>query len=372
MSEVNDICFALKVLAEKDTLPMFLATSKMIKETPILKSYPGDNDKEVNSRLKEIEKSINSILDQKNTETTTSTLTAKDVSDDDDNQACTNSGITWAADDDIILSINNSPSENESKEENEWIKVPEKHKKVGDKMTWKDRLNILRGTAVGDNETPLSADVHLVAYGLSKDTTGVQLSQWLNKNGLEVKSCDLTKFEGARSLTYKIVVKANDYDKAINPDIWPARVGVWKFKFFGRQNNRKGISRSNSQRYDSTAYMNSDAGMSLKPILKNSKGNMFARQSLQTVPGNLWLPANSPGNRKNVQNQMKSTVNGTLSQGIYQPRNVNYSNVDLYRNNPVQSSGVNNSFGCHNNYQASNGNAPVVRFSENLDMDYYV
>ena len=99
---------------------------------------------------------------------------------------------------------------------------------------------------------------------------------------------------------------------------------------------------------------------------------MFAHQSLQTVPGNLWLPANSPGNRKNVQNQMKSTVNGTLSQGIYQPRNVNYSNVDLYRNNPVQSSGVNNSFGCHNNYQTSNGNAPVVRFSENLDMDYYV
>ena len=280
-----------------------------------------------------IEKSINSILDQKNTETTTSTLTTKDVSDD--NQACTNSGITWAADDDINLSINNSPSENENKEENEWIKVPEKRKKVGDKMTWKDRLNILRGTAVGGNETPLSADVHLVVYGLSKYTTGVQLSQWLNKNGLEVKSCDiLTKFEGARSLTYKIAVKASDYDKAINPDIWPARVGVRKFKFFGRQNNSKGISRSNSQRYDSTAYMNSDAGMRLKPILKNSKGNMFARQSLQTVPGNLWLSANSPGNRKNVQNQMKSTVNGTLSQGIYQPRNVNYSNVDLYRNNP--------------------------------------
>ena len=125
------------------------------------------------------------------------------------------------------MSINNSPSENENKEENKWIK--EKRKKVGDKMTWTDRLNILRGTAVGENETPLSADVHLVTYGLSKDTTGVQLSQWLNKNGLEVKSCDLTKFEGARSLTYIIVGKASDYDKGINPDIWPARVGVPNF-----------------------------------------------------------------------------------------------------------------------------------------------
>ena len=48
MLEVNDICFALKVLSEKDSLPMFLATSEMIKETPILKPYPADNDKEVN------------------------------------------------------------------------------------------------------------------------------------------------------------------------------------------------------------------------------------------------------------------------------------------------------------------------------------
>ena len=66
LSEVNDICFALKVLAEKDSLPMFLATSEMIKETPILKSYPADNDKEVKSILKEIEKSIHSILDKNN------------------------------------------------------------------------------------------------------------------------------------------------------------------------------------------------------------------------------------------------------------------------------------------------------------------
>ena len=78
VSEVNDICFALKVLAEKDSLPIFLATSEM---TPILKSYPLDNDKEVKSRLKEIEKSINSILDQNNGKT--SALTTKDVGDDD-------------------------------------------------------------------------------------------------------------------------------------------------------------------------------------------------------------------------------------------------------------------------------------------------
>ena len=46
-------------------------------------------------------------------------------------------------------------------------------------MTWRKRLNILRGTAVSDGNAPLSADVHLVAYGLSKDTSNAQLSQWL-------------------------------------------------------------------------------------------------------------------------------------------------------------------------------------------------
>ena len=64
VSDVNDICFALKVLAEKDSLPMLLVTSEMIKENPNLKSYPPDNDKKVKSRLAEIEKSINSILDK--------------------------------------------------------------------------------------------------------------------------------------------------------------------------------------------------------------------------------------------------------------------------------------------------------------------
>ena len=77
-------------------------------------------------------------------------------------------------DDDIDVTMNNSPSENENKEENDWFKVPKKIKKNGDKKTLKERLNILCDTVVGDNEAPLSADVHLVAYGLSKDTTGVQ------------------------------------------------------------------------------------------------------------------------------------------------------------------------------------------------------
>ena len=77
-------------------------------------------------------------------------------------------------------------------------------------------------------------------------------------------------------------------------------------------------------------------------------------------------------NQKSFQNQMNAPVNGSLNQGIYQPRNVKHSNVDLSPNTKLQSNGAKDSFGYQNNYQVSNGNSPAFRFPENLGMDYYV
>ena len=92
-----------------------------------------------------------------------------------------------------------------------------------------------------DNES-LSADVHLVAYSIAKNVTGIQLSHWLAEKGLHVVSCDLlTKCEGARSSSYKIAIKSCDYEKATNPAIWPARVGVRLFKVFDNRNSAKNV-----------------------------------------------------------------------------------------------------------------------------------
>ena len=64
-------------------------------------------------------------------------------------------------------------------------------------------------------------------------------------NGLQVKSCILlTKYEGARSNTFKISIKAADYEKATNPDIWPEKVGLRKFKFFDTQRNISVLGKS--------------------------------------------------------------------------------------------------------------------------------
>ena len=40
----------------------------------------------------------------------------------------------------------------------------------------------------------------------------------------------LTQHPEARTNTFKITIKPSDYDKAMNPDVWPYRVGVRLFR----------------------------------------------------------------------------------------------------------------------------------------------
>ena len=186
-----DISGALKLLAEKECLPMFLATSDMVKETPIMISSSDENDshKEMKSRLNEIEKSVKTI--NKNIGTLSQTpqrvVNGKEITQDsarkpeepDSIHIATRS--PWADHHDIIIDTNSL-----QKEEG-WKTVPpyrNSKPNTNKKPSWKDKLNILKGTAIGDNdEVPPSADVHLVAYGLGKDSSGDQLSRWLKSNG---------------------------------------------------------------------------------------------------------------------------------------------------------------------------------------------
>ena len=63
-AEVNDICVALKQLAEKDRLPLFLSTSGMIAQTPIYRvTTEHENNVSSNSRLHVIEESLSSLIE---------------------------------------------------------------------------------------------------------------------------------------------------------------------------------------------------------------------------------------------------------------------------------------------------------------------
>ena len=256
-SEINDISGGLKTLAENECLPMFLATSDMVKETPLYNTSQDENDhdKEMKSRLMEIERSMKAMLDnnvetvdeqtsklEANTKTTEDTNMIsygktndqKDGEDENSNKK-SKPKVSWAQEDDVYL----SESEDDVPKE-QWSVAGESSKSK--RRTWKDKLNILKGTLSSDNsDAPQPADVHLVAYGFGTDTSGEQIKQWLKSNGIWVKNCNLlTTFEGARSHTFKLVVKATDYEKTTNPAIWPENVGVRKFKFFRPKKGRSG------------------------------------------------------------------------------------------------------------------------------------
>ena len=84
-----------------------------------------------------------------------------------------------------------------------------------------------------------SADVTLVAAGLSKEATASQLETFVNSKGLRVTSCTLLtdheKNPDARSNTFKVTIKADDYDKALDEKMWPYRVRVRLFKHFRKK-----------------------------------------------------------------------------------------------------------------------------------------
>ena len=100
---------------------------------------------------------------------------------------------------------------------------------------------ILFGKAkVGKDNTEniLAANVNLVATGVAKDATANQLKEFIEAKGIEVVETELlTQHPEARTNTFRIVIKSRGYDKAMNPDVWPYRVGVRIFRPKRTQNS---------------------------------------------------------------------------------------------------------------------------------------
>ena len=80
----------------------------------------------------------------------------------------------------------------------------------------------------------LAADVSLVASGVGKGCTPDKLKDFLASKGINaVEVVMLTKeevIEQVRTLTFRIAVKAADYEAALKPEVWPYRVGVRHYR----------------------------------------------------------------------------------------------------------------------------------------------
>ena len=83
-----------------------------------------------------------------------------------------------------------------------------------------------------DNEQLLlAANINLVATGVSKSATDVQLKNFLETKGIKVDEIEcLTHHPDARTNTFRVAIAVKDYEKALDPDVWPYRVGVRQFR----------------------------------------------------------------------------------------------------------------------------------------------
>ena len=80
----------------------------------------------------------------------------------------------------------------------------------------------------------MSGDVSLVASGVAKDCTEEDLKGFLAGKGINVVDVEkLTKpdvLPMVRTITFRVAVKAADYEAALKPEVWPYRVGVRHYR----------------------------------------------------------------------------------------------------------------------------------------------
>ena len=181
--------------------------------------------------------------------------------------------------------------EQNNSNKNDWIRGVEN----GKRMT----SNILCGTSQC-NETELAADITLVAYGVAKHVTETQLARFLESKGMDIVDCSrLTTYENARSLSYKVTIKAKDYEKSKDPTTWPFRVSVRPFKekriktaSRDSQYQRIGSSRKGVTFDEKNIYNNSPKQSNINDMRNLASGNMSQQSARNHITSWLRKPVN--------------------------------------------------------------------------------
>lgn len=209
-SEMNDICMALRTLAEKDAMPMFLCTSGMVAQTPI---FGSDYESDFNGKLNNIDKSLNKIV---NMISTKNVHTADNVEDSSNSVGIDSRRNLASPFPDIALGgtipVDDINPLSDAHPGNEWTEVVRKDQK---------RKGILKQT---DHTS-------IVVSGVGKDVNGIQIAQYLANKDIEIIDWNLlTTRDDATFLTYKITVKNEDAVKAKNLALWPEGTRVRPYK----------------------------------------------------------------------------------------------------------------------------------------------
>ena len=86
-------------------------------------------------------------------------------------------------------------------------------------------------TGKDDSVELLAADANLVASGVSKDATCEQLKEFIENKGVTVTDIELISLApGRRTNSFRVAIKTADFDKAMDPNVWPYRVSVRRYR----------------------------------------------------------------------------------------------------------------------------------------------
>ena len=219
-AELNDTSAAFKSLAENDMLPLFIALSETLRRTPIFNVDLTNNTNDaIATRLKILEETINAVISMnKGLMTNNEKMVDENTSSAKSNSINITSSSNALYSDIVAQQATNKSTVNNEKE----IK----------KIAQRRQNGILHGTAQDQSrDMTFAANTDLVAYGVATQVTGIEMSKFIEDKGIKVLDCVLlTKCEHVQTLSYKVTIRACDYEKSQDASIWPYRIGVRSFK----------------------------------------------------------------------------------------------------------------------------------------------
>ena len=255
-SNIDDIVKALRKLKSCNTMPLILATGKMLRRAPLSSGISiNANNGDIVQRVTLLENSLKDFMKHQSDQiksltdaigsigTSTATLSAA---------AARTPGFRNVNERNVVTPNKRRrtdafPNTERPANDPSFASVAARHRATGSNVipgisslngdaSRPRRPSIMFGTSKtgkDDNTTQLlAADVALVASGVSRDASGEQLKEFLINKGISVVAVEkLTRDEvEARTNTFKVVIKLSDYEKAMRPEIWPYRVGVRHYK----------------------------------------------------------------------------------------------------------------------------------------------
>ena len=363
MKEIEDIAIILEFLKTSQKMPLILATTCQIRQSPKsigsvepnasmgdvltkMASMESCMAKFMDSSMKQMETLTEAVRDQKVTEPnvyksvnakTGSTPGKKKPEVEGDNStkegeieeeeiiinekesyaSKTMAGITPLKRSQSVSKSQGSSQTNQLLK-NVLIKMVESNSKQNEKNTEKPKRPLMfhgKATTSTDEtvtEASLAADVDLVAFGVAKTAEPEHLEKFLKDRGVNVEKVEcLTKLEliqenKVKSKTMKVTVKASEHEKAMNPDVWPQRVGV---RYYKAPSRRPGQEEGGGQGAEGGGLQarSQDSGQEAyrgRPRQSQNRRNKFEQVDGWNVPRN--SRSNSPITIEKLQEMLRN------------------------------------------------------------------